>query len=145
MTLWDYLLGPASKTQWQAMMILACAMAAVMMFQRVKSRDKMSINTPVKFSWGWFIGDNIARILSTIISIFLFSRVSLVWVDAKYTVIFAVFVGLISDQLPVIFSWVKEQGVDRIKRQVVKIFGKDKEGNSVSAEIKTEITEKKDT
>lgn len=119
-----YLLGDASIQKWKAIMILAILMAAVMMFNRVKKRDISSERTPEKFSINFFISDSIGRILATIISIFLVARVSLVWVAPKYVVLFAIFIGLISDQLPVLFGWVKDEGIVRLKNVVLKAMGR---------------------
>ncbi len=123
LTIRDYLLGDSSVQMWQAMMILACCMAAVMMWQRVKKRDLSSERTPEKWDWKWFIADNLGRILSTIFSIFLFTRLALVWVEPKYVIVASILIGLISDQLPVIFGFIKEQVITKVKTQVVKFFG----------------------
>lgn len=123
LTIQDYLLGDSSLQMWKAMMILSVCMAAVMMFQRVKKRDLASERTPEKWDWKWFIGDNIGRILSTLFSIFLFTRLTLVWVAPKYVIVASILIGLISDQLPVIFGFIKEQVIIKVKTQVVRIFG----------------------
>ena len=123
LTIRDYLLGDSSVQMWSAMMILACLMAAVMMWQRVKKRDLSSERTPEKFDWKWFIGDNIGSIFSTVFSIFLFTRLALLWVKPEYVIVASILIGLISDQLPVIFGFIKEQVITRVRTQVVKIFG----------------------
>jgi uncharacterized membrane protein YfcA len=125
-TLADYLLGDASAQMWIAMMILAVIMAAVMMFQRVKKRDLSSERTPDKWDWKWFIGDSIGRIFSTLFSIFLITRAMLVFADPKYIILYSIIIGLISDQLPVIFGFVKNQAIVKVKKVVTKWFGTDK-------------------
>lgn len=119
----DYLLGDTSVQLWIAIMLLSLAMAAVMMWNRVKKRDLTSERTPEKWDWKWFISDNIGRMFSTMFSIFLFARLALTFFDPKYVIISAILIGLISDQLPVIFGFIKEQVIVKIKTQVVKIFG----------------------
>lgn len=136
----DYLLGSASVNMWIAILILANITVFIMMGNRVNKGIKTNENTPDKFHIGYFLTHNILDILRTEFSIYILSRLSLLWVESVYVVAFSVFIGLISDQIIVIFSFVKDQGIGRIKRQVIKIFGKDKDGNT---EIKTEVTEKK--
>lgn len=126
LTIQDYLLGDASSNMWIAMMIFSFMAMYVMMSQRVKKRDLSSERTPVKFSIWWFFGDNIARVLSSTFSMILLIRASLVWVEPKYTVIFSIVVGIISDQIPVIFGWVKQRAIYKIKTVVTKWFGNDK-------------------
>lgn len=123
LTIRDYLLGDSSVQMWWAMMILAIIMAAVMMWQRVKKRDLTSERTPEKWDWKWFIADNLGRSLSTVFSIFLFTRLALIWVQPQYVIVASILIGLISDQLPVIFGFIKEQVITKVKTQVVKIFG----------------------
>lgn len=125
-SLMDYLLGDASAQKWEAIMILACLTAAIMMFNRVKKRDVQSERTPTKLSAAWFIADNVSRILSTIFSIFIFSRLALIWISPKYVIAGAIVVGMISDQLPVIFGFIKQQAIVKIKTVVTKWFGGDK-------------------
>lgn len=125
-TIRDYLLGDSSPEMWWAMMILACLMAAVMMFQRVKKRDLASERTPDKFDWKWFIGDSIGRIFSTLFSIFLITRAMLVFAEPKYIILYSIIIGIISDQLPVIFGFVKSQVIVKVKKVVTKWFGTDK-------------------
>lgn len=140
----SYLLGDASIDKWKAIMILSILMAGVMMFSRVRGRDVLSPNTPVKFSMKFFIADSGARILATLISIFLVARVSLVWINPNYVVLFAIFIGLISDQLPVLFGWVKEEGITRIKRIMLKWMGRvEGKMDDMKSDI-TEIKEKTD-
>jgi len=126
LTIRDYLLGDSSVQMWWAMMILAGIMAAVMMFQRVKRRDLSSERTPEKFDWKWFIGDSIGRIFSTLFSIFLITRAMLVFADPKYIILYSIVIGLISDQLPVIFGFIKTKAIVRIKKVVTKWFGGEK-------------------
>jgi len=126
LTIRDYLLGDSSVQMWWAMMILACIMAAVMMFQRVKRRDLSSERTPEKFDWKWFIGDSIGRIFSTLFSIFLITRAMLVFAEPKYIILYSIVIGLISDQLPVIFGFIKTKAIVRIKKVVTKWFGGEK-------------------
>jgi len=126
LTIRDYLLGDSSVQMWWAMMILAGIMAAVMMFQRVKRRDISSERTPEKFDWKWFIGDSIGRIFSTLFSIFLITRAMLVFAEPKYIILYSIVIGLISDQLPVIFGFIKTKAIVRIKKVVTKWFGGEK-------------------
>ena len=119
----DYLLGNASAQMWIAMMILSFMAMYVMMSQRVKKRDILSERTPTKFSLTWFIGDNVSRIISSVFAMILFTRATLVWVEPKYTVVFSIVVGIISDQIPVIFGFVKETAIIKIKTVVTSWFG----------------------
>lgn len=142
LTIRDYLLGDSSVQMWAAMMILACLMAAVMMWQRVRKRDLSSERTPEKFDWKWFIGDNIGRIFSTVFSIFLFTRLALLWIEPKYVIIASILIGLISDQLPVIFGFLKDQVVTKVKTVVVKIFGGGKVETTTTETTVTENVKK---
>lgn len=134
--LYGYLFGDATPMKWLSIGILANVMVYIMISNRVKTRDVISPNTPTKFSWKWFIADNISSILRTQLSIFAFSRVALVWVAPQYVVIFAFATGLISDQLPVIFGFAKEKIIIKVTETITSWIGGKKK------ETVTEITKK---
>ena len=119
----DYLLGDVSTQKWIAIMILANVMVFVMYQKRVTKGIQTNLKSPDRFSWAYFIANNLLEVLRTELSIYLFARAALLFIEPKYVIAFAIFIGLISDQLPWIFNFIKAQGLDRIKTFVVKLFG----------------------
>ena len=138
MSVQDYLLGTTSPQMWWAIIILANIAVIVMMGRRVNKGIKTNDLSPQKFSWGYFLVDNIRDIIRTELSIYIFARGSLLWVDAKYVMAYAIFIGIISDQLTNIFVFVKEQGIIKIKKTVVKVFGGGKETTTETTETTIE-------
>jgi len=144
MSVQDYLLGTTSPQMWWAIIILANIAVIVMMGRRINKGIKSNELSPPKFSWAYFLADNIRDIIRTELSIYIFARGSLLWVDPKYVMAYAIFIGIISDQLTNIFVFIKDQGIVRIKKTVVKVFGAGgKETETTTTETTNEPAEPK--
>jgi len=143
MSVQDYLLGTTSPQMWWAIIILANIAVFVMVRRRVNKGIKTNEVSPEKFSLIYFLANNFLDIIRTELSIYLFARASLLWVDARFVMAYAIFIGIISDQLTNIFVFIKDVGLVKVKKVIVRIFGAD--GQQKSEIITTETTKEGET
>ncbi len=141
----EIILGSTSGAMFAAAMLFSLLTAAAMALFRVRKRDVASERTPEHFSWSFFWSDNFKQIIGTFILIFLTIRVSQYWVKPEWTVYGAVIIGLISDQLALLFLKIKDRATQFLSKKIDKVGDKvDNVDIKVDA-IKEEIKEiKKD-
>lgn len=143
----DIILGNASGAQFAAAMLFALLTAGAMSLFRVKKRDVASSRTPEDFSWRFFWNDNLKQIIGTLILVFLTIRVSQYWLKPEWAVYGAVVIGLISDQLALLFLKVKDRATQFLSKKIDKVGDKvdtvDVKVDAIKEEIK-EIKENKD-
>lgn len=120
----EILLGNASPALFAAAMLFALLTAGAMALFRVKKRDVSSERTPEKFSWTFFWSDNFKQILGTFILIFLTIRVAQYWLKAEWAVYGAVIIGLISDQLALLFLKIKDRATQFLSKKIDKVGDK---------------------
>lgn len=139
------LLGNANGAEFAAAFFFAILTSSALALFRVKKRNVESERSPEHFSWSFFWSDNIKQILGTIILIFLTIRISQYWIKPEWAVYGAVVIGLISDQLALLFLKVKDKATQFLSKKIDKVGDKvDSVDVKVDA-IKEEIKEiKKD-
>ena len=62
-------------------------------------RDPNTQNSPIKFSWGFFLKDNLKRVLTGLILILIFMRFSTELIGKDPTVYSSFLIGFMSDKL----------------------------------------------
>ena len=133
----EIILGNSSVAMFSAAMLFALLTAAAMALFRVKKRDISSERTPEHFSWSFFWSDNLKQIIGTFILIFLTIRISQKWVKPEWAVYCAVVIGLISDQLALLFLKVKDRATQFLSKKI------DRVGDKVDT-VKDDMTEMKE-
>lgn len=90
---WSVLLGNGPRGFFFGYLVLGLIAATVMLCILAVGRDKESPATPVKWSWKFYIVNNILRILSTVLLIYIFVRVAYEYVDGIWMIIFCIGLG----------------------------------------------------
>lgn len=138
------ILGNASVAEFCAALLFALLTAGAMALFRVKKRDVSSDRTPEEFSWRFFWSDNFKQIIGTLIFIFLTIRVAQYWVKPTWMVYGAIIIGLISDQLAMLFLKVKDKATSYLSKKIDTVGDKvDSVDIKVDA-LKDDIKEIKD-
>jgi hypothetical protein len=72
----QYILGELSIPYYLAAFFFSFIAILLSLYAHSRKRDPASTRTPVKFSWGFLLWDNLLRILATIALMFIFFRFS---------------------------------------------------------------------
>ena len=120
----EIVLGNSSTALFAAAMLFALLTSGAMALFRVKKRDVSSERTPEEFSWSFFWSDNFKQIIGTFILIFLTIRVAQYWIKPEWTVYGAVIIGLISDQLALLFLKIKDRATQFLSKKIDKVGDK---------------------
>lgn len=84
---------------WIAAMIWASIGTTISMAIKVKKRKKIQPDTPRRFSWRFFIQDNLINLFMNLLIIFTLLRFLPTFIGEPATLEFAIILGLLSDQL----------------------------------------------
>lgn len=103
----NYLLGEGSIAQLAAAIIFAVVGAFLCILLSTTKRDPLSNGSPVAFSWKYLWSDNQKKIYATIILIPLSLRFSRELFGSELTMYFALGIGVICDQLPVLIKKIR--------------------------------------
>lgn len=103
------MLGNQDPSTYAAYFLFALIGAIISLYVKSLKRDKSSTNTPVKFSWGFLITDNLMRLLAGFLLSFLAFRFSTEFIGAEVTMWAAVLIGASTDRLAGLFQALQEQ------------------------------------
>jgi len=112
---WSILLGTLSGVQFSAILFIACLTAFTMFLIGTTKRDPNSISSPIKFSWSYFLSDEIKGLVSSFLLIILSIRFSQKWIDPENNALAGFLIGLISKKLASIFIIIQEFVSDMVK------------------------------
>ena len=98
------IIGNTSPAEFCATLFYAYLTAFALLLFRTTKRDVSSLRTPFKFSWSFLWCDNMKRIIANVIMIFIAARFAALWIPEKYLQYTGVAVGVIGDQLGLIFE-----------------------------------------
>lgn len=123
-TFWEIIIGSMTVAEFLAALFFAVITAIAMVAIRVKKRDVHSPRTPEAFSWQFFWRDTLAHHLGTLILIFLSIRLSQKWVQNEWIVYGGFIIGLISDQLALIFTKLHDKATSIINKKIDNVADK---------------------
>jgi hypothetical protein len=95
----NYLLGDQSPLHFLGLIFFALLAALLSLLLHTTSRDVEGDNKPVEFSWRFLWCDNIKRIVSTLILIFVCIRFTPQFFGIQITEFFAFIIGFVNDKL----------------------------------------------
>lgn len=93
------LLGTTNVPTYLAGFVLAAIGALISLRLHAASRDKLSGNTPVKFSIRFFLLDNINRLFTGLLITFVAFRFTNEFLGAEFTMWSAFLIGLLNDRV----------------------------------------------
>lgn len=117
------LLGNLPKDVFFGYLIWALIAAFAMRLVATTRRDVESIRTPRGFDWLFFLVDNARRFFTAIILIVLTIRFAGEYVTGFWQKVFPLGVGLLADQLGVLFLLLSKVFSDRVKKWIASIGG----------------------
>lgn len=112
------LLGNLSAEIFYTHLFWACFAAFAMRLVATTQRDVESLNTPRQFSWKFFLVDNIRRLLTALALIVLAIRFLDEYVTGMWKNLFPLAIGLVADQLGVLFLYAKNKVIDKVKGNI---------------------------
>lgn len=89
-----YLLGDLTPAYYAAAFIFCSIAIIISLRHHSRSRDILSPNTPILFSWKFLLWDNVKRVVTTLLLMFLFFRFSPDIFGAKLSFMKAVGIGI---------------------------------------------------
>lgn len=95
----DNLLGPLSIADYAAGMIFAMLGAIISLRLQANTRDKLSDNTPFKFSWAFLFHDNLQRLIFGFIITFVTFRFAPQILKTDFSMFIAFLVGFAFDKV----------------------------------------------
>lgn len=93
------LLGPLSIADYAAGMIFAVLGAIISLRLQANTRDKLSEETPFKFSWGFLLQDNLQRLVTGFVITFVVFRFAPEILQTDFSMFIALMVGFAFDKL----------------------------------------------
>lgn len=103
-----HLLGDYSLALYAAGFIFTAIGALISLRLHAAKRDKLSPNTPYKFSWTFMIQDNILRLISGCLMVFAVFRFAPDLLKQDLSMLLALLLGLVSDNLVYIFQKIQD-------------------------------------
>lgn len=98
-TFLTYILGNQTPTQFCALLFFALLAAALSLLLQTTKRDIDSENTPLHFSWQFLWQDNIKRIVTSLILIYVAIRFTPQLFGVEISDFWAFVIGFINDKL----------------------------------------------
>jgi len=155
----EILLGDANASEFAAMMFFSLLAAVAMWLVMARTRNKESTRTPENWSWKFYWAENLKRQIGTVFLMFITLRLSQYsdWfkengqLDMQKMVFVAIVVGLIADQLAMLFfkaktkatTYIGEKIDDSTERLDSKIEEKSNKLENKIDEIKDSINDNK--
>lgn len=109
----DHLFGGISFATYIVAFLFTAIGAVISLRLHAEKRDKLSPNTPVKFSWTFLIQDNMLRLISGLLMVFILFRFAPQLLKTDLSMLFAVLLGLCSDNLVFLFQKIQDKAREK--------------------------------
>lgn len=95
----NILLGNQTPTDFAGYLFFALLGAALSLLIQANNRDPLSKSTPVAFDWKFFFTDNVKRIVTGLLLIYVFLRFLPELTGLQLSYFFALAIGIVNDKL----------------------------------------------